>query len=94
MMTSGDFRLANCLREFRALMGWVRRRLRSIQLKPWKTPKKLPRRLRQLNYQSVYFRLKMASWRSSSSPQSHRSMCNAWFHNRGGVVRYVKGIPD
>lgn len=82
---SNYFRIANCLNSLKGLMGWVRRRLRCIQLKQWKTPKKLHRRLRQLDYQGRFSRMKMASWRSSSSPQSHWSMRNKWFHEEMGL---------
>lgn len=87
---SNYFRIANCLIVLKGLMGWVRRRLRCIQLKLWKTPKKLHRRLRQLDYQGKYTRIKMASWRSSSSPQSHWSMRNEWFHKEMGLYDMSK----
>jgi group II intron reverse transcriptase/maturase len=79
------FRIANCSGNLRALMGWVRRRLRHIQLKQWKTPKKLHRRLRQLGVKGRYYHIKMASWRSSLSPLANRAMRNAWFHGEMGL---------
>jgi len=84
------FRIANCSANLRALMGWVRRRLRHIQLKQWKTPKKLHRRLRQLGFQGRYYHIKMASWRSSLSPLSNRAMRNVWFHKEMGLYDMSK----
>lgn len=42
------FRVANCTRVMKQLMGWLRRRLRCVQVKQWKTPSRLHRRLKQL----------------------------------------------
>ncbi len=82
---SNYFRIANCSRELKMLMGWLRRRLRCIQLKQWKKYKKLHRRLRQLDFQGKYYRFKMSSWRNSSSEMAHRAMRNAWFHDEMGL---------
>ncbi|WP_299074685.1 group II intron reverse transcriptase/maturase [uncultured Paraglaciecola sp.] len=79
------FRIANCSRDIEKLMGWIRRRLRHIQLKQWKTPKKLHRRLRQLSFKGRYYHIKMSSWRSSLSPLSNRAMRTAWFHEEMGL---------
>ncbi|WP_264298446.1 group II intron maturase-specific domain-containing protein, partial [Pseudoalteromonas nigrifaciens] len=35
------FSIANCKRELKALAGWIRRRLRAIQLRLWKKPSRL-----------------------------------------------------
>lgn len=77
------FRIANCKREFREIMSWMRRRLRSKQLKLWKNPMKLHRRLRQLGYTGDFSYIKMSSWRNSSSPLAHYSMPNSWFTKIG-----------
>ena len=55
------FRIANCGRELKRLMGWIRRRLRCIQLKQWKKPAKLHRRLKQLGYKPPFKYIKMRS---------------------------------
>ena len=73
------FSIANCKREFLKLAGWIRRRLRSIQLKLWKKPTRLHRRLRQLKYKSRFKFIKMNSWRNSASPLASLSMPNSWF---------------
>jgi len=53
---SNYFRIANCNGIFKDLMGWIRRRLRAIQLKLWKKPGRLHRRLRQLGYGGTFLK--------------------------------------
>ncbi|MGR5169501.1 group II intron reverse transcriptase/maturase, partial [Vibrio astriarenae] len=48
------FRITNSNREFTKIAGWLRRRLRSIQLKLWKKPQRLHRRLKQLGYKPPF----------------------------------------
>ena len=80
------FRVANCQGELEKLMAWVRRRLRCIQLKQWKKPAKLHRRLKQLGYKPPFKAIKMSSWRNSGSSLSHYAMPNKWFHETMKLV--------
>ncbi|MFA0093467.1 group II intron maturase-specific domain-containing protein, partial [Vibrio sp. 10N.261.49.A11] len=48
------FRIANAKREFYQIAGWLRRRLRSVQLRLWKKPARLHRRLKQLGYKPPF----------------------------------------
>jgi RNA-directed DNA polymerase len=73
------FSIANCKRELKQLSGWIRRRLRAVQLKLWKKPSRLHRRLKQLKYKPPFKFIKMSSWRNSSSPLSSFAMPNSWF---------------
>lgn len=73
------FRIANCLKVFRMLMGWIRRRLRAIQLKLWKKPGRLHRRLRQLGYRGEFKSIKMSSWKSAHSPLAAMAIPNTFF---------------
>ncbi|MCK4842919.1 MAG: group II intron reverse transcriptase/maturase [Methylococcales bacterium] len=77
------FSIANCRRAFKALSGWIRRRLRAIQLKLWKKPTRLHRRLKQLNYKPPFKFIKMKSWRNSNSPLACYAMPNKWFDELG-----------
>ena len=77
------FSIANCRRAFKALSGWIRRRLRAIQLKLWKKPTRLHRRLKQLNYKPPFKFIKMKSWRNSNSPLASYAMPNKWFDELG-----------
>jgi RNA-directed DNA polymerase len=77
------FRIANCKGILRELMSWIRHRLRAKQMKLWKTPRKLHRKLRQLGYKGEFKKIKMSSWRNSSSPQAHYAMPNTFFDDMG-----------
>ena len=76
------FRIADCRREFKGLMRWIRRRLRSIQLCLWKTPARLHRRLKKLGHKLPYRYIRMCSWRNTASPLAHKSMRNSWFEGK------------
>lgn len=80
---SNYFRIANCKGVLEELMGWIRRRLRAIQLKLWKKPSRLHRRLRQLGYKGDFQKIKMTSWRNSASPLASLSMPNEWLYEIG-----------
>lgn len=77
------FSIANCKGELKRLAGWIRRRLRAIQLKLWKKPSRLHRRLKQLKYKPPFKFIKMNSWRSARSPLSSFAMPNSWFEELG-----------
>lgn len=77
------FKVANCKSVFHTMMRWIRRRLRAIQMKLWKKPKKMHRRLRQLGYSGEFQSIKMTSWRNSACQLSHWAMPNKWFEELG-----------
>ncbi|BCO07731.1 group II intron reverse transcriptase/maturase [Desulfolithobacter dissulfuricans] len=79
------FRIANCTGEFSRLMRWIRRRLRAIQLKLWKKPNRLHRRLRQLGYRGKFDAIKMNSWANAASPLSHYALPNGYLHRGLGL---------
>jgi RNA-directed DNA polymerase len=77
------FRIANCKTEYKALMQWIRRRLRAKQFSLWKRAKRLHRRLRQLGYQGEFKFIKMNSWRNAASPLAHYALPNDYFREEG-----------
>ena len=79
------FRVANCKSQLRALMAWTRRRLRAIQLKLWRKPSRLQRRLRQVGVDPWFKSIKMNSWRNANSPPASLAMRNRWFHEELGL---------
>ena len=74
------FRVANCKKLQRVLMSWVRRRLRAVQMRLWKKPSRLHRRLRQLNFKGEFKSIEMRKWHNSQSQLASWSMPNKWFH--------------
>lgn len=79
------FRIANSSREYSKIAKWLRRRLRSIQLKLWKKPARLHRRLKQLGYKPPFRFIRMDSWRNAQSPLASYAMPNQWFNEQGLV---------
>jgi RNA-directed DNA polymerase len=77
------FRIANCKKVFIRLMEWIRRRLRAIQLKLWKKPRRLHRRLRQLGIKGNFKLIRMSCWRNSNCTPVCMAMPNAWFKDIG-----------
>lgn len=79
------FRIANASRELKEIAAWLRRRLRSIQLRLWKKPRRLHRRLRQMGYKPPFKLINMTSWRNAASPLASYAMPNKWFDELGLV---------
>jgi group II intron reverse transcriptase/maturase len=77
------FKVANCKGVFSELAQWIRRRLRAKQLRLWKKPKRLHRRLRQLGYKGEFKHIKMNSWRNSASPLASYALPNDHFRELG-----------
>jgi hypothetical protein len=77
------FKISNCGGVFRDLAQWTRRRLRAIQMKLWKTPKRFHRRLRQLGYKGEFKRIKMNSWKNAASPLASYALPNDYLREQG-----------
>lgn len=73
------FKISNISTILKRLAPWVRRRLRAVQLRLWKKPSKLHRRLKQLKYKPPFKFIKMSSWQNSASPLASYAMPNEWF---------------
>lgn len=82
---SNYFRIANCQGELGRMSAWIRRRLRAIQLKLWKKPKRLHRRLRQLGYTGEFKAIRMNSWRNAANPLCHYALPNQYLHRDLGL---------
>jgi group II intron reverse transcriptase/maturase len=74
------YRIANCKRVLNELSRWVRRRLRAIQMKIWKKPGRLHRRLRQLGYKGNFEFIRMNSWANAANPLAHYALPNSYLH--------------
>lgn len=77
------FKAANCKEVFKELAKWIRRRLRAKQLKLWKKPGRLHRRLRQLGYKGEFKKIGMSSWRNSASPLANFAISNDYLRELG-----------
>ena len=80
---SNYFKIANISQILAKLLGWVRRRLRAVQLRLWKRVSKLHQVLEQRKYKPPFKSIKMNSWRNAASPLANYSMPNKWFEELG-----------
>ncbi|WP_414692589.1 group II intron maturase-specific domain-containing protein [Paraglaciecola chathamensis] len=53
------FKIANMSKILQQLFTWIRRRLRAVQLRLWKKPLRLHRRLKQLKFKLPFKFIKM-----------------------------------
>lgn len=66
--------------------GWIRRRLRAVQLRSWRHVKRLHAVLLRKGWKREQLEgLRMDRWRSSASPSAHAALDNAWFESLGLV---------
>ena len=67
------------------IMGWMRRRLRMVQMRSWKTTKKFYKAMRKGGWKSEIKPLDVRRWHNSLSTQAHVAMSNEWFEEKGLV---------
>lgn len=70
------FKVENCQRQFEDLTQWTRRRLRGKQMRLWKKPKRMHRRLRQLGFKGEFKSFEMGTWKNARSPLAHYAIPN------------------
>jgi len=69
---------------FQYMDAWIRRRLRSVQLRSWKKIRKLHREMRRRGWDKKELPgLRMRAWRSSHSMYAQYAMPNKWFEEIG-----------
>jgi len=81
------FAIADIKGHMTAIDEWLRRRLRQLCWKHWKTPKKRYEELRRLGL-SDFWAIRAGGtskgvWRLSASPPLHRTLNNAYWRKRG-----------
>jgi group II intron reverse transcriptase/maturase len=64
---------------FAELMSWIRRRLRMMIMKSWKSWKGLHKQLRRMGYKGSFEKISVTRWRNSCSPLVHMALPNSWF---------------
>ncbi|HMA60599.1 MAG TPA: group II intron reverse transcriptase/maturase [Halanaerobiales bacterium] len=80
---SNYFRIAKCKSWFSRLMEWIRRRLRMMIMKAWKSWKPLHKQLRRKGYKGNFEKISMSRWRNSNSPLVNMALTNTWFEENG-----------
>jgi group II intron reverse transcriptase/maturase len=82
----GYFKIQEFRRPFMDLDGWIRSRLRSMQLKKWKNPRKFQRMMIRAGYKRDKARrtwVKMTKWQSVNRKEVRFVMNLQWFRKRG-----------
>ncbi len=81
------YALADARGHLQRLDEWLRRRLRQLCWKQWKTPKNRYRNLRRLEVPEHWAKLNAGTsqgdWRLSNSPWLHRALNNAFWQTFG-----------
>jgi RNA-directed DNA polymerase len=67
----------------RNLDSWIRRRLRMVQMRSWRKPRKLLREMRRRGWKRDLPSIRMTAWRNSNCQHAHFAMPNVWFRELG-----------
>ena len=73
------YRIALSKKLFASLMSWIRRRLRMMVMKSWKSWKGLHKQLRRMGYKGSFEKISVRRWRNSSCHLLHMALPNKWF---------------
>ena len=74
------YRIALSKKLFSSLMSWIRRRLRMMIMKSWKSWKGLHKQLRRMGYKGSFEKISVTCWRNSSCQLLHMALPNTWFN--------------
>lgn len=75
------FRIALSKQLFSRLMSWVRRRVRMMKMKSWKSWRGLHKQLRRMGYQGSFEKISVTRWRNSNCTLIHMALPNSWFED-------------
>lgn len=77
------YRVANIKGLVTNLMGWIRRRLRMLKMKQWKTYKKMHKEMRKLGIKGTGEKMAVRKWKNSNVHIIHILLPNKYFHSLG-----------
>jgi len=77
------FRVANIKRLMQDVMQWVRRRLRMVKMKQWKSYKKMHKEMRRMSIKGNGLKMDVCRWKNSSTHIIHRILPNKYFEELG-----------
>ncbi|MBN4074538.1 group II intron reverse transcriptase/maturase [bacterium AH-315-E09] len=75
------YRAANIKTLVKDLMGWIRRRLRMIIMKQWKTYKKMHKEMRKLGIKGTGVKMAVTKWKNSNVHIIHKLLPNRYFQD-------------
>ena len=73
------YKIANIEFTVNSIMGWIRRRLRMIKMKQWKTYKKMHKEMRKKGIRGTGEKMAVTKWKNSNTYIIHRLMPNQYF---------------
>ena len=88
------YRAANCKVIIRELMQWIRRRLRMIRMKQWKTYKKMHKEMRRKGIKGNGQKMDVTKWKNSKVHIIHKLLGNKYFDELGliDLTKYKVGL--
>lgn len=88
------FRIANIKRLTSKLMSWIRRRLRMIKMKQWKTYKKMHKEMRRMGIRGNGEKMDVTKWKNSTTQMIHLLIPNKYFIEMGliDLCKYEVGL--
>jgi len=88
------YRAANCKRLLQSIMQWLRRRLRMIKMKQWKTYKAMHKEMRRQGIKGNGKRMAVTKWKNSKVHVIHILLGNKYFDDLGliDLTKYEVGL--
>lgn len=88
------FRVANIKKLLHNLMMWIRRRLRMIKMKQWKSYKKMHKEMRRMGIEGNGEKMDVTKWKNSGVHIIHMLIPNKYFEELGliNLCKYDVGL--
>ena len=88
------YRIANIKTLIRDVMQWIRRRLRMIQIRHWKTYKAMHKEMRKQGIKGTGEKMTMTKWKNSAIHIIHKLLPNKHFEEFGliNLTKYEVGL--
>lgn len=88
------YRLANIRSLTKELMGWIRRRLRMVKMKQWKSYKAMHKEMRRLGIKGNGLKMAVTKWKNSNTHIVHQILPNKYFEDLGliDMHKYKVGL--
>lgn len=82
------YRVANIENFTKSFMGWLRRRLRMVKMKQWKTYKAMHKEMRKLGIKGNGLKMAVTKWKNSNVHIIHQILPNQYFEELGLIDMY------
>jgi RNA-directed DNA polymerase len=88
------YRVANIKGFIEDFMAWLRRRLRMVKMKQWKTYKAMHKEMRRMGIKGNGLKMAVAKWKNSNTHIIHQILPNQYFDELGliDIQKYEVGL--